>query len=198
VNRPRPSSTDAPSPTATAFALRPARLEEVNELETLIAISARTLLAPWYSPAQIDAAIGSVFAVDTQLIEDGTYFVAAQGPSIVGCGGWSRRRTLFGADRGHSSDPASVLDPARDPARIRAFFVHPTCARRGIATALMRLCEQAAADAGFNTMELVATLAGEPLYAASGFAAVEHFEIPLVGILAMPVVRMRKSIKIQS
>jgi GNAT superfamily N-acetyltransferase len=177
-----------------AFALRPASLEDVTDLETLIAVSARTLLAPWYAPTQIDAAVGSVFAVDTQLIDDGTYFVAAQGPTIVGCGGWSRRRTLFGADRGHASDAARVLDPARDPARIRAFFVHPACTRRGIAAALMRHCEQAAADAGFKTMELVATLAGEPLYAASGFAAVEHFEIPLVGALAMPVVRMRKNI----
>ena len=194
MSGPRPSSTDAPSPTAMTFALRPARLGDVRELETLIAISARTLLAPWYSPAQVDAAVGSVFAVDTKLIEDGTYFVAAQDPTIVGCGGWSRRRTLFGADRGHTSDAASVLDPARDPARIRAFFVHPACVRRGIAAALMRLCEQAAADAGFKTMELVATLAGEPLYAASGFAAVEHFEIPLVGTLAMAVVRMRKDI----
>ena len=194
MSGPRPSSTNAPLPTATTFALRPARLGDVRELETLIAISARTLLAPWYSPAQVDAAVGSVFAVDTQLIEDGTYFVAARSLTMVGCGGWSRRRTLFGADRGHTSDAASVLDPACDPARIRAFFVHPACARRGIAAALMRLCEQAAADAGFKTMELVATLAGEPLYAASGFAAVEHFEIPLVGTLAMAVVRMRKDI----
>ena len=198
MSGPRPSSTNAPLPTATTFALLPARLGDVRELETLIAISARTLLAPWYSPAQVDAAVGSVFAVDTQLIEDGTYFVAARGLTIVGCGGWSRRRTLFGADRGHTSDAASVLDPACDPARIRAFFVHPACARRGIAAALMRLCEQAAADAGFKTMELVATLAGEPLYAASGFAAVEHFEIPLVGTLAMAVVRMRKDIATQS
>ena len=198
MSGPRPRSPDATLPTATTFALRPARLEDVGELEILIAVSARTLLAPWYSPAQVDAAVGSVFAVDTQLIEDGSYFVAARGPTIVGCGGWSRRRTLFGADRGHTSDAASVLDPARDPARIRAFFVHPACARRGIATALMRHCEQAAADAGFKTMELVATLAGEPLYAASGFVAVEHFGIPLVGTLAMPVVRMRKNITIQS
>ena len=198
MSGPRPSSTNAPLPIATTFALRPARLGDVRELETLIAISARTLLAPWYSPAQVDAAVGSVFAVDTQLIEDGTYFVAARGLTIVGCGGWSRRRTLFGADRGHTSDAASVLDPACDPARIRAFFVHPTYARRGIAAALMRLCEQAAAGAGFKTMELVATLAGEPLYAASGFAAVEHFEIPLVGTLAMAVVRMRKDIATQS
>ena len=176
------------------FALRAACLEDVIDLESLIAVSARTLLAPWYSPAQIDAAVGSVFAVDTQLIEDGTYFVAVQGPIIVGCGGWSRRKTLFGADRGHTSDAASVLDPGRDPARIRAFFVHPASARRGIAAALMRHCEQAAADAGFKTMELVATLAGQPLYAASGFATVEHFEIPLGRKLTMPVVRMRKNI----
>ena len=177
-----------------AFALRPARLEDVAELESLIAVSARTLLAPWYSLAQIDAAVGSVFAVDTQLIEDGTYFVAVQGPIIVGCGGWSQRKTLFGADRDHASDADSVLDPARDPARIRAFFVQPASARRGIAAALMRHCEQAAADAGFKTMELVATLAGQPLYAASGFATVEHFEIPLGRTLTMPVARMRKNI----
>ena len=194
MSGPKPRSPDAASPTATTFALRPARLEDVTELETLIAISARTLLAPWYSSAQIDAAVGSVFAVDMQLIEDQTYFVTAQGSTIVGCGGWSRRKTLFGADRGHTSDADSVLDPARDPARIRAFFVHPACARRGIAAALMRHCEQAAADAGFKTMELVATLAGEPLYAAFGFAAIEHFEIPLSGSLTMPVVRMGKDI----
>ena len=194
MSGPRPGSPEATSPTATTFALRPAHLEDVSKLETLIAVSARSLLAPWYSPAQIDAAVGSVFAVDTQLIEDGTYFVAAQGPTIVGCGGWSRRRTLFGTDRGHTSDAASELDPACDPARIRAFFVHPECARRGIGAALMRHCEQAAADAGFKIMELVATLAGEVLYAASGFAAVERFEIPLVGALAMPVVRMSKNI----
>ena len=194
MNGPRQSSRDATSSAATTFALHPARLEDVTELEALIAVSARTLLAPWYSPAQIDAAVGSVFAVDTQLIDDGTYFVAAQGPTIIGCGGWSRRKTLFGADRGHTSEADSVLDPARDPARIRAFFVHPACARRGIAAALMRHCQQAAADAGFKTMELVATLAGQPLYAAFGFAAVEHFEIPLAGTLAMPVVRMSKHI----
>ena len=194
MSGPPPSLSDATSPTAATFALRPARLEDVTELETLITISARALLAPWYSPAQVEAAVGSVFAVDTQLIEDGTYFVAAQGRIIVGCGGWSLRKTLFGATRGHTSDTDSALDPARDPARIRAFFVHPACARRGIGAALMRHCERAAADAGFKAMELVATLAGEPLYAASGFAAVERFEIPLIGTLAMPVVRMRKNI----
>lgn len=177
-----------------SFALRAARLDEVAGLEALIALSARTLLAPWYSPAQIDAAVGSVFGVDVQLIDDGTYFVAAHDADLIGCGGWSRRKTLFGAARGHSSEPDSALDPATDPARIRAFFVHPAHARRGIGAALMRHCERAAGDAGFGTMELVATLGGEPLYAASGFAAVERFEIPLEGDLTMPVVRMRKAI----
>src|ERR1700682_3194577 len=96
------------------FSLRPARLEDVAELESLIAVSARTLLAPWYSPAQIDAAVGSVFAIDTQLIDDGTYFVAAQGPIIVGCGGWRRRQTLFGADRGHTPEAERPPDPPLD------------------------------------------------------------------------------------
>jgi GNAT superfamily N-acetyltransferase len=191
VSVPRQHAT---SPAAATFALRPALFEDVAELEALIAVSARTLLAPWYSPAQIDAAVGSIFAVDTQLIDDGTYFIAAHGASLVGCGGWSRRKTLFGAGGGHTSEAHSTLDPAHDPARIRAFFVDPAHARRGIGAALMRHCEQAAADAGFKTMELVATLAGQPLYAASGFAAIEHFEIPLGGALSMPVVRMSKRI----
>ena len=191
---PRQHASHSTSPAAATFALRPALFGDVAELEALIAVSARTLLAPWYSPEQIDAAVGSVFAVDTQLIDDGTYFVATQGPIIVGCGGWSRRKTLFGADRGHTSDVESALDPARDPARIRAFFVHPECARRGIGAALMRHCERAAGDAGFKTMELVATLAGQPLYAAFGFTSVEHFEIPLRSTLTMPVVRMSKHI----
>src|SRR5207237_2851512 len=166
VSGPRPSSTNAPSPTAMAFALRPARLDDVRKLETLIAISARTLLAPWYSPAQVDAAVGSVFAVDTQLIEDGTYFVAARSLTMVGCGGWSRRRTLFGADRGHTSDAASVLDPACDPAPIRALFVHPTYARRGIPAAPMRRCEQAAERPRFQTLALVAPPTDAPTSAA--------------------------------
>lgn len=174
--------------------LRPARLDEVSELESVIAFSAGVLLAPWYTPAQIAGAIGSVFAVDTPLLKDGTYFVAAHGRVIAGCGGWSRRKTLFGVDRGHSSDLEIALDPARDPARIRAFFMHPAYARQGIGAKLIVRCEQAAARAGFRSMELVATLCGEPLYTASGFTPVERFEIPLSGRLSMPAVRMRKDI----
>jgi GNAT superfamily N-acetyltransferase len=176
--------------------LRPACLDDVAAIEALIATSARTLLLPFYSPQQIDAALGSVFAVDTELLVDGTYFVAADHATITACGGWSRRKTLFGAARGHTTDVDSALDPARDPARIRAFFVHPDYARRGIGAALMRQSQQAAANAGFRHMELVATLGGEPLYAAFGFSAVERFDIPLAGSLTMAVVRMHKSIAV--
>jgi GNAT superfamily N-acetyltransferase len=174
--------------------LRLARLDEVAAIEALIAVSARTLLLPFYSPQQIDAALGSVFAVDTELIADGTYFVVTDRAMLAGCGGWSRRRTLFGASHAHADDADSALDPGRDPARIRAFFVHPGHARRGIGAELMRQSQQAAANAGFGHMELVATLGGEPLYTAFGFSAVERFEIPIAGTLTMAVVRMRKSI----
>jgi GNAT superfamily N-acetyltransferase len=177
-----------------ALELRAAHRGDVAGIERLMAMSARALLVPWYSSAQIDAALGSVFAVDDQLLEDGTYFVAMDGLTVVGCGGWSRRRTLFGAARSARPDDDSALDPARDPARIRAFFVHPAFARRGIGASLMRHSERGAAEAGFRTMELVATLGGRPLYARSGFAEVEHLEIPLSGSLTMAVVRMRKRI----
>jgi GNAT superfamily N-acetyltransferase len=174
--------------------LRPARLDDVAAIGSLMAVSARTLLRPFYSLQQIDAALGSVFAVDRELLADGTYFVVTDEATITGCGGWSRRKTLFGASRPDATSADSALDPSRDPARIRAFFVHPSHARRGIGAALMRQSQQAAADAGFTRMELVATLGGEPLYAAFGFEAVERFDIPLAGALTMAVVRMRKNI----
>jgi len=134
-----------------------------------------------------------VFAVDRQLIADGTYFVAERDGGVVGCGGWSRRRTLFGGDRGVPRDD-SLLDPVREPARIRAFFVRPACARQGIGGLLMRACERAAMAAGFGTLELVATLAGEPLYAAFAFCAIERYELTLANGLPLPVVRMRKTL----
>jgi GNAT superfamily N-acetyltransferase len=134
-----------------------------------------------------------VFAVDRQLIADGTYFVVEDAGVIAGCGGWSKRKTLFGGDRGRHASEDALLDPACEPARIRAFFVHPRWARRGIGMQILRQCERAAAAAGFTTLELVATLAGVPLYAAGGFDAVEHFEIPLANGGRMPVVRMRKA-----
>jgi N-acetylglutamate synthase-like GNAT family acetyltransferase len=173
--------------------LRLARESDIAAIEALIPLSARALQAATYSAAQIEAALGSVFAVDRRLITDGTYFVAERAEALVGCGGWSRRRTLFGGDSGVPRDDA-LLDPQRDAARIRAFFVHPACARQGIGSALMQACERAAASAGFATLELVATLAGEPLYTAFAFRRVERYELTLANGTKLPVVRMSKRV----
>ena len=150
--------------------------------------------APFYSAAQIGAALGPVFGVDRQLIRDGTYFVAELRGEIVGCGGWSRRRSLYGRDRGRSEEDA-VLDPRHDAARVRAFFVHPMWARHGIGRSIMTACEQAIIDVGFHTVEIVATLAGEPLFASFEYAVVERYNLALAGGLSLPVVRMSKSMK---
>lgn len=178
---------------APSTSVRLARDLDVAAIETLIPISARALQAATYTAAQIEAALGSVFAVDRQLIADATYFVAERDGGIVGCGGWSRRRALFGGDRGVPRDSA-LLDPLREAARIRAFFVHPACARQGIGRLLMRACERATVAAGFATLELVATLAGEPLYSAFAFRAVERYELALANGLPLPVVRMTKTL----
>ena len=177
-----------------SFALRVAEPHDIPALETLIALSTRELQAAHYSRAQIDAALGTVFAVDRQLIADRTYFVVEAGGIILGGGGWSRRKTLFGGDQGRHASEDALLDPDHEPARIRAFFVHPQWARRGIGTLLLRECERAAAVSGFTSLELVATLAGVPLYAAGGFRAVEQFQIPLANGQKMPVVRMSKAV----
>jgi GNAT superfamily N-acetyltransferase len=174
-------------------ALRLAHERDTRALEELIPLSARALQAATYTPAQIEGALGTVFAVDRQLIADGTYFVVERDGAIVGCGGWSRRKTLFGGGGDIPRDDA-LLDPRSDPARIRAFFVHPAWARQGIGRMLMNACERAALDAGFHTMELVATLAGEPLYAAFRFRAMERYEIPLANGQLLPAVRMAKTL----
>lgn len=165
---------------------------DIPDLEALVARSVRALQRPYYSPAQIKAAIGNVFGVDTQLIRDGTYFVVENDRLIVGCGGWSRRASLFGSDRGRGSgDPE--LDPGRDPARIRAFFVEPAWARRGVAASIMVACERAIVDAGFRSAVIVSTLAGEPLYASFGYRAARRYEVPMAGALTLPVVTMEKA-----
>lgn len=170
---------------------RLATLDDIPALEELIPLSARKLQVGFYTEAQIEGAIGTVFGVDSQLIRDGTYFVAVDGARIVGCGGWSKRKTLYGGDRGKAAvDP--LRDPATEPAMIRAFFIHPDFARRGIGRKIMELSEAAALAAGFRQIDIVATLAGEPLYAAFQYEGVERFEIPLPNGAVMPVVRMRK------
>lgn len=177
------------------YPLRIARASDVPALAALIPISVRALQAMHYSPAQMDAASGTVFAVDRQLIDDRTYFVVEDGGSIAGCGGWSRRRSLFGGDSLRAAGDSDALDPACDPARIRAFFVHPDRARRGIGRQIMLACEKAIGEARFLSVELVATLAGEPLYAAFGYIPVERYAIPLAGGLHLPVVRMVKELR---
>lgn len=173
--------------------LRLAGERDVPALELLIPLSVHTLQAAHYSAAQRQAALGPVFGVDRQLIRDGTYFVAeGEGEGdVVGCGGWSRRNSLFGGDRARQGDDPE-LDPALDAARVRAFFVHPGWARRGIGSAILDACERAARDAGFRRVDLVATLAGEPLYASRGYVEVERYEVPMQPGLSLPVVKMTK------
>jgi N-acetylglutamate synthase-like GNAT family acetyltransferase len=180
----------APMPTEF-FSIRLALEMDIPALEELIPLSVRRLQAATYSPAQMEAAIGPVFGVDRQLIRDGTYFVVESEGKVVGCGGWSRRKAVFGGDRDRAGEDAA-LDPAHDPARIRAFFVHPDYARRGIGRLILTRCEEAIRTAGFREAVMVATLAGEPLYAAFGYAVIERYEIPLSGGLTLPAVRMGK------
>jgi len=165
----------------------------VTALAGLIGLSGRALSVGYYSPEQAESITRHVFGVDTQLIDDGTYFLAEVENRVVACGGWSRRRTLFGGDQAKTgADP--LLDPATEPARIRAFFVHPSMARRGLGRMLMTACMAASKQAGFRTLELVATLPGEPLYLASGFTVIERFDLDLPDGVRVPVSRMRREI----
>ena len=186
-----------PDSQSDAWLLRLASNEDIPRLELLIPLSARALQKPFYTPAQINAALGPIFGVDQQLIRDGTYFVAEREGQIVGCGGWSRRRSLYGGGRDRSM-PDEELDPSQDAARVRAFFVHPDWARRGVGRSIMIACEQAIRAANFRNVEIVATLAGEPLYAAFGYAVIERYEIAMTGGLSLPVVRMTKSLATES
>jgi GNAT superfamily N-acetyltransferase len=179
-------------PAPPDFQLRLARLDDAPALEALIARSARGLGIGEYAAAQVEAALAGAFGVDTQLIRDGSYFVAERAGVPVGCGGWSRRRTLFGGDADPNRD-AGILDPARDAARIRAFFVDPAEARRGIGRALLERCEAEAWAAGFRAFELMATLPGVRLYEALGYrrgTPVDHPLRPGITIRFVPMSRV--------
>jgi N-acetylglutamate synthase-like GNAT family acetyltransferase len=158
---------------SAAFFIRPATNDDVPALERLIPESARSLSRGFYTHAQAEAAICHVFGVDSQLIRDGTYYVALDGGAIVGCGGWSWRRTLYGGDQRPRSDDGP-LDSAVDAARIRAFFIAPDHARRGIGAALLLICAAAAQAQGFSHLELMSTMPGVPFYARLGFTEVER------------------------
>lgn len=173
--------------------VRKAVLDDIPVLERLIADSVRALGKDDYTPAQIEAALGTAWGVDTQLVRDGTYFVVESAGQIVACGGWSLRKTLFGADGGSGRD-AGTLDPERDAARIRAFFVHPSFARRGIGRILLLRCEEEARAAGFRSLELGATAPGERLYTTQGFVRGEPFEYALNDQLTMTIIPMRKEL----
>ena len=172
--------------------IRPALPEDVPRLETLIAASARALSIGFYTPEQTEAAITHVFGVDSELVEDGSYLVVEIDGALAGCGGWSRRATLFGSDR-YGARASGFVDPALSPARIRAFFIAPEFARRGVGRALLHACEQAAREAGFTRAELMATLPGVPFYAALGFVAGEGLVQDHDGV-ELRFVAMHKSI----
>jgi GNAT superfamily N-acetyltransferase len=173
------------------YILRLATADDRAELEALIALSARELGAGDYSAAQTEGALRGAFGVDTQLICDGTYFVVEHRGQLVGCGGWGRRRTLFGGDARPDRD-AAELDPRRDAAKIRAFFVHPGFARRGIGAAILERCERDAMAHGFTRFELMATLPGVRLYAARGYVAGDPLEWPVGDGVTIGFVPMTK------
>jgi GNAT superfamily N-acetyltransferase len=174
--------------------LRLAEMADVPVLTGLITASVRILQAEDYTESQREGALASVFGVDTQLIADGTYFVAEVEGTIVACGGWSKRKTLYGADHCEGRED-SLLDPAVDAAKIRAFFVHPEWVRRGIGTRVLEACESAARQAGFKKFEMGATLTGVALYKARGYREVEKIGVPLGNGEILPIVRMAKGIE---
>ncbi len=174
------------------MSLRPAQLADIPVLQALIAESVMVLQLD-YSEAQRKAALGTVFGVDTQLIIDQTYFVIEADGKIVACGGWSYRKTLYGADALAGRED-NWLDPASDAARIRAFFVKPGWTRRGLGGQILTACEAAAEAAGFRHFELGATLTGIPLYRAYGYEPIEETEAQMAGGLTLPIVRMGKAL----
>ncbi|HXN63735.1 MAG TPA: GNAT family N-acetyltransferase [Candidatus Acidoferrales bacterium] len=193
---------------AMKFVIRKAASDDSARLSELIRASVLGLEARDYTPAQIEGALAFVFSVDSQLIADGTYFVAEahsempmhgdarpseSAPLIVGCGGWSKRKTLFGGDRWSGREDA-LLDPASDAAKIRAFFVDPEWARKGIASLILEACEAAAAASGFTRLEMGATLTGVPFYLARGYRERERLAVPLANGESMAIVHMTKQL----
>jgi GNAT superfamily N-acetyltransferase len=175
------------------LSLRVAALSEVEHLNGLVRRSVLGLSWRDYSPEQLESSLQHLFGIDTRLIEDGTYYVVEEDGRCVACGGWSRRRTLFGGDQytGRSDDR---LDPRTEAARIRAFFVHPDWARRGIATRLLEECTRAARAAGFRRLELMSTLPGKPFYLREGFRALESVDLELPDGVLFPLIRMTRDL----
>jgi GNAT superfamily N-acetyltransferase len=176
-----------------AIVLRTAVSADIPQIEALIARSARGLSTADYGTSQIEAALRGAFGVDTQLLADRTYFIADEDGRIVGCGGWSFRSTLFGSDRQAGRD-SSTLDPRTQAAKIRAFFVDPAAARRGIGSLLLARCEAEARSRGFQRVELMATLPGVKLYAARGYGAAAMVQFDMGEGESIQFVPMRKTL----
>jgi GNAT superfamily N-acetyltransferase len=177
------------------FHLRLAARDDVPRLHELIALSVRGLMQGYYSSAQLESSLGNWLGLDTRLIDDGTYFVVepAAEQLLVGCGGWSRRKTPYGSDHRAGREDA-LLDPRTEPAKIRAFFVHPDWSRRGIGAMLLDASESAARAAGFTNLEMGATLSGVPMYERFGYLPGERVELPLEGGESLPILKMYKRI----
>lgn len=176
------------------IAIRMATMKDAPALKELIPTSAREFSKGYYTPRQAESAIKYIFGVDTQLIADKTCYIAEADGQVVGCGGWSKRKTLYGGDQ-MKTEQDPLLDPEQDAERIRAFFIHPEWARKGIGRRIIEACEEAAKADGFTRMELGATLPGEPLYAAMGYEVTDRFDIPMGDGTALPAAHMKKQLK---
>jgi GNAT superfamily N-acetyltransferase len=174
-----------------AFTSRLAVAEDMPELSALMDLAIAELQRGFLDEAQIESS-RAIMGIDSQLIDDGTYFVVEWDGDLAGCGGWSRRATLYGGNQTPGRD-SQLLDPSVDPARVRAMYTHPAFARRGVGRLVLELCERAAAAEGFTRLELMATLAGEPLYTAYGFRPQERLE-DATGGAPVPLVRMGKPV----
>ncbi|WP_312160489.1 GNAT family N-acetyltransferase [Phenylobacterium sp.] len=171
------------------------RLAGREDIPALRAVMARAIsqLLPAFLPPNEVAASQEIMGLDTQLIEDGTYYVVECGGAIAGCGGWSRRATLFGGDHSAGRD-AALVDPATEPARVRAMYTDPAFTRRGVGRLILATCEDRARAEGFSRCEMAATLAGEPLYAACGYERIMPFEAETSNGVRVPLVRMGKAV----
>ncbi|HLA13066.1 MAG TPA: GNAT family N-acetyltransferase [Pyrinomonadaceae bacterium] len=172
--------------------IRLATSDDIPALRELIPQSVRALSSSYYSKQQIESALTHIFGVDTQLIKDGTYYVAESVDQVVAAGGWSKRATLFGGDQLKQEALDPLLNPASDAARIRAFYVHPDWSRRGLARKILQQCEAAAKLTGFKRIELVATLPGEPLYTTLGYTRCEPVSLNTPDGESLPAFRMEK------
>jgi GNAT superfamily N-acetyltransferase len=182
-------------PTTTVLTHRLARKADIEALRALMTLSIQRLIGAYLDPARVTASF-EIMGVDPQLIDDGTYFVVESGGRIVGCGGWSRRPAMFSH---HQSGPNTrLLDPATEPARVRAVYTHPDFVRQGIGKRILELSEIAAAREGYRSLELVGTVAGEPLFTAFGFTVVERVDVPTSKGITVPCARMRKEVSAAS